>query len=475
MTRVGCLLCPFANEWNERIAQIHYPEKVRPFLTRIENFAKSSGVKDIHDYVSSGGWKRRASGNLVEQNTFISFKSSTPNLIAKIKNPNSSILSFLSILGDYTVCTENRENLTGEIRINNRLYDFQIKTAQSECVFTLKNISDPIVLGMVKRVLYKSTYCIQCEACEVECPTGALSIYPITQIDKAKCIHCHKCLTFHEKGCIVANSLYITNGNTMNSKAANIDRYRNFGLKEEWLTNYLMELDDFWNSNHGLNENYQIPALKAWLRDAELIDDKNNATELAKLLASNDVYTNHPNLMWEIVWINLAYNSFIVNWFINNITPQIECSQKMMEEMIGEQYSSYKAKTIHNAVYQLRRLLKESPIGSTLGQCVDIRKDIFMRKEFDSLSEEAITYSVYKYADQLSVTTYRVSDIYRPNCEHGVGKEFCYPRTEFERVLRQLTVDKVHVLNAELNMGLDHITLRDDLNAITALKLLLNV
>lgn len=42
------------------------------------------------------------------------------------------------------------------------------------------------------------------------------------------------------------------------SKQGNIDRYKNFGLKEEWVEAYFVDRDDFWTSNHGLNENYQI-------------------------------------------------------------------------------------------------------------------------------------------------------------------------------------------------------------------------
>ena len=58
----------------------------------------------------------------------------------------------------------------------------------------------------------------------------------------------------------------------MTTKVGNIDRYKNFGLKEEWLNDYFTELNNYWTSNHGLNENYQIPSLKCWLRDAEIID-----------------------------------------------------------------------------------------------------------------------------------------------------------------------------------------------------------
>ena len=79
---------------------------------------------------------------------------------------------------------------------------------------TFKNThTTPTLQGLLKRAIYKSTYCINCEACEVECPTGALAILPEAKIDAQKCVHCHKCLDFHEFGCIVAHSLVETSSN----------------------------------------------------------------------------------------------------------------------------------------------------------------------------------------------------------------------------------------------------------------------
>lgn len=475
MTRVGCLVCPFANEWNEMLSNIHYKDSTKPFLDKIEAFARKGGIKDVKEYVSQGGWKRRASGNLVEQDSFISFKSSTPDLVAIIKNPKVPILSFLQSIGSYTTQRE-KQNLVGEIRVNKDVYKFKItEEKENKYIVTFKNILDVILVGYIKRVLFKSTYCINCETCEVECPTGALTVYPEVNIDRDKCIHCHKCLDFHERGCIAANSLYITMGSNMSTKVVNIDRYKNFGLREEWLNAYLIDGDDYWESNHGLNENYQIPSLKAWLKDAEIIDEKNQITELGKILANPDVASNFPNLAWEIVWINLSYNSFIVNWFVQNIDKDALVSQKSMEEMIRDQFPTYKEKTVHNAVYQLRRTLKESPIGETLCQYNEIDKEAFQRGEYEDLSREAIAYSLYKYAQKRQIKMMRVTDLYKGDVLGGVRKEFLISKSAFESMLRSLNSEADRVLIAELNMGLDNITLRDDLTPLTVLKSLLSI
>ena len=66
----------------------------------------------------------------------------------------------------------------------------------------------------------------------------------------------------------------------------------------------------------------------------------------------------------------------------------------------------------------------------------------------------------------------RVSDLYRSEEEYGVYKEFGISKAELLKKLRFLSSGKNRVLVAELSMGLDHITLRDDLDQMTSLKLL---
>ena len=85
-----------------------------------------------------------------------------------------------------------------------------------------------------------------------------------------------------------------------------------------------------------------------------------------------------------------------MNWFTRNIEKGSSVSQKSLEEKIHEQFPAYKEKTVHNAVYQLRRTLKESPIGSILQQYSEIDKESFCRESYDDLSREAIAYSIFK-------------------------------------------------------------------------------
>lgn len=192
-------------------------------------------------------------------------------------------------------------------------------------------------------------------------------------------------------------------------------------------------------------------------------------------MANPEVAANYPNLIWEIVWINLSYGSPIIEWYAQNIAASTICTQKSLEETIKEQYPSYKDKTVHNAVYQLRRALKESPLGETLCQGIEVSKDSFRRAEFEDLSKEAVAYSLYKYAESRKIKTLRVYDLYKDDATGGLFKEFCVSKKTLEMLLRSLNSEMNRVLIAELNMGLDNITLRDDLNPISALSSLLNL
>ena len=84
---------------------------------------------------------------------------------------------------------------------------------------------------------------------------------------------------------------------------------------------------------------------------------------------------------------------------------------------------------------------------------------MLVRNEFEDLSEIAVAYSLYKYAQELETTTLRVKDFYEEDANGGIAKEFCLSKERFEKLLRTINSTKGRILNAELNMGLNHITL----------------
>lgn len=470
MTRVGCLICPFSSEWNDMISHKCYDTQLEPFLTRVEKQTQKMGIVDVKDYIKAGNWKRRAGGRGMSFPSYMEIASTKPNLKINITSPQKDPLMWLYTVCEYNISGENPKY--GEIRYKKKIFKFSIKNNGKEYTVEFENIDrEPVLQGLIKRAFYKSTYCLNCEACEVECPTGALSILPDVHIDKSKCIHCHKCLEFHELGCIVAKSLAVT-GNNSNNNNMKLISYNNFGLNEDWLDVFLSSVDTYFSDNtHGLHPKEQLPNFVKWIVQAGILDDTKNRqiTELGRLIS--DVYIDFPNLIWEIVWINLSYNSPIAKWYKENIEWNFEFSEADIRELVKNDYPSDSPTTIKNIVYALFRTFRESPIGK-MGLLVENGKLYYKKQPYEDLSKEAVAYSLYKYAESKDIKSFRVSDLFSNENKQGLYKEFGISKSALEQQLRSLNSDVNRVLVAELNMGLDHITLREDLTSIEVLKIL---
>ena len=463
VTRVGCVICPFSSEWNEMVVRNYYYDAIRPFLCRIETNVRKLDIPDPKEYIVSGNWKRRAGGRDMTPDAKINIVSIKPDLVIEIYNSHKNITTLFPAVGIF-----NGNSKHGNIKFNGNVFNYSVKTLTDKIVITFPSATaDALFIGLVKRALYKSTFCINCEACEVECPTGALSILPEAKIDLTKCIHCHKCLTFHELGCIVAHSLKTTNDKPTKMKLIG---YNNFGLKEEWLDYYMLNHEDFFNSEgHGLNTKEQLPSFTKWLIHSEVLDDAKNKrlTILGNLLVS--IYQDNPSLVWEILWINLTYSSPIAKWYAQSVPFLNETADADLKEMVKLDYPDSSDTTIKNIVYALLRTLKESPIGSDLCQYIRTDKQKFIRHQYTDVSCEAIAYSLYRYGEFVDSKELRVSSLFN-DTEHGAKIEFGIDRNSLMKKLRHLHSEGI--LIAELNMGLDHITLRPDLNSTSVLELL---
>jgi hypothetical protein len=167
----------------------------------------------------------------------------------------------------------------------------------------------------------------------------------------------------------------------------------------------------------------------------------------------------------------------MMHWYVFSIGQDAEFSRKSLDKLAIDYFQqTFKETTIVYAVQALMQSFKYSPIGEEMMQCVpqDDKGTIFKRIPYNDLSPDAVAYSLYKYAQANDLKMFRVSDLYRPEEVVGVYKEFGITKTELMKQLRYLHSEKNGVLTAELNMGLDHITLRDDLDAIKAVKSLIS-
>lgn len=466
MTRVGCLICPFSSEWNDCISRKCFNKSLQPFLTRIEAIVQKSNISDKKDYIRQGNWKRRAGGRGLASRSFVQILATNPDLVLLSTEPQKHIFTWLPTVCDFQLSPNGQY---GEIKYDKLIYQFEIELKDHTVKIIFKNThTNPTLQGLLKRAIYKATYCINCEACEVECPTGALSILPDVKIDQQKCIHCHKCLTFHELGCIVAHSLAETGSNQNKMKLVG---YNNFGLNGEWLDFFMSSAETYFTDNlHGLHPKEQLPNFVKWLVQAEILDDTKSRklTDLGAYLV--ELYAYMPDLVWEVVWINLTYNAPIVKWFEENIDWNACVSEGDVREKVMFDYSSESQTTIKNIVYALFRTFRESPIGRSI--MPQIEKQKYVKTPYMNVSREAIAYSIYKFTQSKNISGLRVADLYDPTNKCGAYREFGLDRETLISLLRSINSDMNPVLNATFSMGLDHITLREELTPLEVLKLL---
>lgn len=470
MTRVGCLICPFSSEWNDMVVAKKYPQSLSPFLLRIEEKTQKDGIKDEEEYIKTGNWKRRAGGRGLNFPSMVVINSINPHLDVTIHNPQENLLTWLRTIGEYTLKTDD-ETMIGELSYNKKLFAYQFaKTNNGDTRVLFEDTNKfPVLQGLLKRAIYKSTYCIHCEVCEVECPTGALRVsHNKTSIDNSKCISCHKCLEFHDLGCIAAASLAITGSNKLHQMK--LVSYNGFGMTEGWVDMFFSDPERFFPDNIAtLQEKEQIPSFSKWMTQAGIISDPKtkSVTDFGWLL--KDIYQDNVDLVWQLIWINLTYSSPIANWFSSNVEWSRFVTQAELDELVLNDYSDNSKTTVHNVVYAFARTLKETPLGN-MGLYKPSNKSVFCKEGFVTIEKEALAYSLYKYSEAKGARSLSISDFYQESNNAGPYKEFGIERQQMVKLLRSLNSEVNRVLIAELNMGLDSITLRDDLNPISCLQ-----
>jgi len=477
LKRVGCSICPFGSPWSEYILSKIAKEEINPFLKIITSIAEeeAKGINKVTDFIEKGQWKIRAGGrNLKSNNVNLHLTEYNNLLTAIIENPRENIREWLKIIGDCKI-NYDTDSFKGEIATNKITHFRSIKKENNKFQIQFQvNEKDKLLFSKLKKILNKTTFCIHCGACEVECPTGALRVNPTVNINSKMCNHCNNCITFTEKGCLLAKSISITEGaGRMNEKRIATSKYQTFGLRNEWLINFINEPEQWIEMNKLGLGNRQIQSMVAWLKDCGLLDKTKNLTELSLLL--NKKYKNNELILWSIIWINLSYKVNIIKWFSLNINWGERFSTRELVELIVSYDSNSKIKTTSNAVNSLVNMFANSPLNDKfrIGK-LDKKSNIRYISKIgsDEIHQTTIAYSLYKYAEHKKRYNFTVSELYRKECDGGPYKQFGISKEKFENILRGLQENRNQIVKVDLTANLDNIFLREDVTSIEVLKLL---
>lgn len=470
VTRVGCALCPLSSKWWDYIANSKF-EETNFFIDiiRKNNYDKFKDLKELDKFLDSGGWKGRMGGrNLLNGGNRVVEQLSDEYLILNINEQKSNWKEWIKAIGEVVQISDAKYS------IEHRGHSYIFKVSDRSGKLNVKiqnrfNNRDAIRFRyLFKNVFYKTAYCVNCRNCQIECPTGALSMTEEgVHIDK-ECIHCEACLDL-DKGCLVANSLSVTTGGkNMNLKG--INRYNHFGFRKIWLNYFLESKDDFWQS--GKLGKYQFDGFRVWLKEAELTSNNmiNDLSNKISFLRIEDIR------VWAIIIINLSYNSPIINWYVKTIDFGVSYHPDNIVDLLGDGLS---ISTRKNAVTSLKETFNHSPIGEELGfgLCEMKGRSVvsITRTGWRDPAPLIILYSLYKFAEK-SDGYYSFALSYLCNNEierTGISPTqiFGIDRTMMKDKLQNLATDYKDFITVSFSKDLDNIDLNKNKNSLDIVEL----
>lgn len=486
LSRVGCVICPYSSSWSEDLCGQLYPETLAPFVNKIREGLERSKTAGIENYIRTGRWKMRAGGRYLHTNANVNFMSVAPDFKAIITAPKENLLMWMRVLGDMNIHQDG--NVTDiDLKHQKQIYKCRLEEKSNSQVLEVCGIDpkDIVFVSHLKKVCYKATYCVHCEVCEVECPTGALSVVPRATINKEKCVHCLKCIDFDGKGCHAASSISTSDTSIMTNQIKNvaqgsksgINRYNDgMGMREKWVEKYFDTYESFFDNNeHGLNPKYQIPPFINWLREGYILNaEDKNISEVGQYMAK--AYRTKALTVWELIYIGLCDNSEICSWFHSAIDFNRSYTREEMDIILQDSYPELKDRTLRNPFNSLLNTFKESPLGTSIPVGVlgkEQNKVTLIRQPYNNISLVGLAYSLYRYAERKKRYSLNVSEFYDENQTEGIYRQFGISKETLESLLLSLQEESNHVLRVELNMGLDNIILREDLTSVDILKLML--
>ncbi len=457
--RVGCAVCPMASRWRDLIFHSVYVEDTDPFLRELEGYALAAGVPDdeLKDYMNQGGWKGRGGGRYLDEGGIRVIEQKEGQDIRFIlRNPSEDWWEWAEVLGEMVRIDGER----GLLHVNGATYPYTVKDRPGGITVEVQGLgeADRFTQSHFRAVAVKSAYCSHCQACAVECATGALEIS-----DKVKildtCTHCASCLNVRGH-CLRAKSLVTSReGQKMGEKII-LHTYQEFGIRREWLHEFFHSADEWFHRN--TLGNRQFDAMMNWLRHAEVITRTKNGLQITELGEKLRRMGADDPLTWAIIWVNLIRNSTPVRWYVLNVPWGTSLAKSRIVAKMAENFPQQKS-TRNNAATALLELLQKTPLGGELGMGLkegDKRKgdQMIYKKGWETPHSTALLYSLYRYAEKTGRYEFTVSELYG-GAEEGPYVAFGVSQEALRGILRGMSAQGGSLLRVNIVRDLDNIFL----------------
>lgn len=191
----------------------------------------------------------------------------------------------------------------------------------------------------------------------------------------------------------------------------NPDRYRNFGLRQDFYSHFIDNGLDCFNMTTLGKDQYK--ALKYWMGDANVfkkVQTKGKEQILLELTPLGEkifpIGAYNP-FAWAILWANLSYGSIVARSFCLNVDHG-NFFQK--DELVDGLNHDVSEKSREQAVNSLLATFRDSPIGSVLKQGIQIEKS-YLRAGWDYPHAVALLYALYLYAEHTNRRSFTFSEL----------------------------------------------------------------
>ncbi len=452
LPRVGCLICPLSTNRLNDLIRRNYPEEVAPFANAVRDAIgrEFSSEEDAEAFVHDGGWYARKSGVSLKQVIDVpGVERKTDRVICEFPfELEPTLKEWLKAIGkiDGAELVFNNNGQSGKL----------------ECVWESGKI-DKSVSKWLTYAVRKAIACTGCNACEAECPTGALSLTKDERrgnvrvsIEEATCIHCMRCYA-PDDGCLRYYSKRYAGAKTM--KISGINKYMTFGLKPEWIEVLGNEGSDF-RQTTALG-NRMIPSAVTWFREAGLIADSKAITttpllELGQKLGFSDF------IFWQLLWIRLANISPLIKWYVCNTDIDVGSLTKQMDECLEQSVAS--ASVRKGALSSLCQLIKLSPVGVGDNALVEPeikgRTVVKLTRRSRLVDPLVVLYGLYVMAEKSGQTTFTIRQMMTAEFEAEFISPlaaFGIPPEEFKKQCLGLAALHSSFISCSFTLGLDEV------------------
>lgn len=460
--RVGCAVCPMAAPWWDIISWKVYRQDMEGFVDELRIYATNVGVPldEVDHYLEEGNWKGRAGGRyLPAGGNRVVEQAEGDRVVFTLRRPAEEWQEWAKTLGRVV----RTDACRGYIERGGAVYPYILRPLEHSTVVEVDGLAhaDRYVRSAFRAAALKSAYCSHCQACQVECPTGALDTLGQVRIGDG-CTACGLCLDLHGEACLTAKSLATSEGglSMSNSEKRSLHTYEHFGMQKEWLVSFLFSPTE-WVSRNDLG-NRQFDAMVMWLKHAELITGNKSSfalTSLGERLARRGA--DDP-VTWAVIWTNLVRNSTPVQWYATAVPWGAAMTKAEWVAAIGEAYPQSES-TRKNAMTALFGLLTKTPLGKDLGLGEETEPgkrtgSALYKKGWSAPAPAAILYALYRYAEKEGRYELTVRELYEGAAE-GPYTLFGVDRDTLVGILQGLSARGDGLVRTGIVRDLDNIFL----------------